>query len=150
MLRDTRRDNAYFDKWIDFTQSVITEDKGTLKSLHLPEGRAGCASYLFSDALTICIMKYGRGDSLSSIRNSVQQTLEIRELMMSTLAEVANEHPNISKMHGKLHLYNYSNGLTLLCFILATGGTQEDIRRTLNAFDYAGQDILLDKLATML
>jgi hypothetical protein len=84
------------------------------------------------------------------MRNSVQQSLEMRELMMNTLTEVAKEDPDISKMHGKLNLYNYYDGIALLCFMLATGGTQDDIRRTLKSFDYAGQDILLDKLAIML
>jgi len=43
-----------------------------------------------------------------------------------------------------------SDGLILLCFVLASNGTNEDIQRTLNAFDYAGRDILLDKIAILL
>jgi hypothetical protein len=57
MLRDTRRDNAYFDKWIDFRQNTINEKRGTIESTPLPEGKAGRASRLFDHAMKICNMK---------------------------------------------------------------------------------------------
>ena len=148
MLRDSRRDKDYFDKWIEYVQNRINE--GVDKVYPRLEGQAHHASNLFDNAMQLCIMKYGRGDSLSSIKDSVWQALEMREKMMSTLEGIADEKPNISEMWGKLHLYNYSDGLALLCFVLAVGGTQEDIQRTLKAFDYTGQDILLDKVAVLL
>jgi hypothetical protein len=59
MLRDTRRDVAYFNKWIDFSQNVINEVKQTIDSLSRPEGKAGCASDLFKYSIHNCIMLYG-------------------------------------------------------------------------------------------
>ena len=150
MLRDSRRDKFYFDKWIDFTQNTIGEWKGTIESLPRIEGKGRRTSQLYSDSMQNCIMRYSRGDSLPTMKKSVWQALEMREKMMCTLKEIENEKPNISKMYGKLHLYNYSDGLILLCFVLAVGGIQEDIQRTLQAFDYAGQDVLLDKIAVLL
>jgi hypothetical protein len=149
MIRDTRRDKAYFDKWIDFNQNTIDEWKGKIELLSRPEGKARRSSQLFRDSLQNCIMSYCRGDSLSSMKDCVWQALEMREKMMRTLVGIAEEKPNISEMYSKLDLYNYSDSLGLLCFVLAVGGTKEDIQRTLKSFDYAGQDALLDKIAIL-
>ena len=150
MKRDSRRDMAYFDKYVDILQNTVHEKKGTIKSLPRLEGQAGRVSDLFTYSMQICIMKYGRGDNLVSIKDSVWQALEMREKMVDTLRDIAEEKPNIAKMYTDLDLYNYADGLTLLCFVIAVGGTPDDVKRTLKAFDYAGQDILLDKIAVLL
>ena len=150
MIRDSRRDKAYFDKWVEFNQKTINEWVGTIESLPRLEGRASRSSGLFNYSMNLCIRKYSRGDSLDTMKDSVWQALDMREKMNITLKAIAEEKPNISEMYSKLHLYNYSDSLALLCFVIAVGGTSEDVQRTLKAFDYAGQDILLDKIAILL
>ena len=148
MLRDSRRDTAYFDEWIEFRQSTI--DEGIDKVYPSAKGQGLHVSDLFSNAMKNCIMKYGRGDDFTSMKDSVWQALEMREKMVITLKKIEDEAPNISKMYGKLNLYNYLDSLALLCFVIAAGGAQEDIKRTLEASDYTGQDILLDKVAALI
>ena len=87
MIRDTRRDEAYFDKWIDFRQKVIAEGIG--KSYPRLEGQALHVSSLFSYSLKICIKSYSRGDSLSAMKGSVWQALEMREKMNDTLKAIS-------------------------------------------------------------
>lgn len=149
-IRESRRDADYLSKRITFRQESIDEDRDTIGSLARPEGKAGRASSLFDDAIQICILRYGRGDTILSMRDSIYQALQMRELKVSTLQSIAAEKPNVAQMYDKLNLYNYRDTLTLLCFVLASGGNRETIERTLKACDYGDQDLLIGKVFALL
>lgn len=95
-------------------------------------------------------MRYSRGDTIESMRDSVYQALQMLELMVNTLQSIATEKPSTAHMYGKLDQYNYRDTLILLCFVLAASGKQELIGRAIKACDYGSQDILIDKIFTLL
>lgn len=148
ILRDSRRDKAYFDKWIKYCRNRI--DEGICKTYPRLEGQALHLSELFDYSMQICSMCYGRGDAIGSMYDSSYQALQMRELMIDMLNSIVSEDPGLVKMYSRLDLYNYRDTLTLLCLILAVGGKQDLIERAIKACDYGSQDILIGKVFTLL
>lgn len=147
MLRDKLFDIAYFSRWIDFEQKeAIDIRKTSLKDLPKHDGRVLRATSLVTSAVQIAVMRYGRGDAIAEIRDSILQIKELLELKHSILASVQLEE-DVRQMYERLDLGRLYESLALLAFMVSLRFSVQDTLRALDLIGHAGEDALLDHIA---
>lgn len=150
MIRDGLRDHAYFDQWIAFVQEKSLDARiARFGSIAIPDKRVFAASGVFESACELCIMRYGRGDSVDAMRDSVVQAVEMLELYMSTLAREQLDH-RTRQMYERLDLARVYLFSVLLGFLVASRSPAPQVQRVLTLMDHAGEDALLDRIAVAL
>lgn len=150
MIRDGLRDQSYFDQWIAFVQEKSLNARiARFGSIAIPDRRVGAAIDLFRIACQLCIRRYGRGDPIDSIRDSVTQAVEMLDLYVSTLAREELE-PRTRQMYERLDLANVYLFSVLLAFLVALRTPAAEVQRVLGLMDHAGEDALLDRFAVAL
>ncbi|WP_375577200.1 PoNe immunity protein domain-containing protein [Paracidovorax oryzae] len=145
--RDKNKDAAYFDELAEFYQGVIDRDMARVESFDRPEGRFGMAHNLSKKSLELCIIKYGRGDEISSITPSVWQWVKAQEIHARVMAAASPEHRKIKEMYEKITLDTVYNALTILAFAKALKFQSGELKRVINAIGHAGEDALIDEAA---
>jgi hypothetical protein len=148
-MRDQLQDKAYYDKWIEFTETkAIEESLQELGSL-MDEGKALCVSSLVNYAHDVVVMRYSRGDTIESMRNSVQKAYEILQLRCRVLSSVKIDKRS-HQMWKNLTLGNLYHYLTLLSFMVSLRFPVEDILNVLKLVNHEGEDALLELVAACL
>ncbi|UYK87085.1 DUF1911 domain-containing protein [Xanthomonas sacchari] len=133
-----------------FYQGVIDRDMAQVESFDRPEGRFGMAHNLSKKSLELCIVKYGRGDEISSITPTVWQWVKAQEIHARVMAAASPEHRKIKEMYEKVTLDTVYNALTMMAFAKALNFKPEELKRVIHAIGHAGEDALIDEAARAL
>jgi hypothetical protein len=145
-MRDQLRDKAYYDKWTDFTETeVIDKTLRRFNSLN-DESKARNASCFIDDMHNVISMRYSRGDSIASMRDSVQQAYELLQLWRKTLNSVQID-TGIRDMWENLTLGCLYHYLSLVAFMVSLRFPVEDILNVLKLVNHEGEDALLELIA---
>ena len=148
--RDENKDAAYFDELAEFDQGVIDRDMARVDSFDRPEGRFGMAHNLSKKSLELCIIKYGRGDDLPTIRPSVWQWVKAQEIHARVMAAASPDHRKVKEMYEKVTLDTVYNALTIMAFAKALKFKPDELKRVIHAIGHAGEDALIDEAARAL
>ncbi len=148
--RDANKNAAYLDELAEFYQGVIDRDMARVESFDRPEGRFGMAHNLSKKSLELCVIKYGRGDELSSITPSVWQWVKAQEIHARVMAAASPEHRKIKDMYEKVTLDTVYNALTIMAFAKALKFQPDELKRVIDAIGHAGEDALIDEAARAL
>ncbi|CBG90248.1 PoNe immunity protein domain-containing protein [Citrobacter rodentium] len=149
-VRDSRRDKAYFDKWIHFLQKAVYETRKDIDSIPIQHRILSRLSRIHSYILTKCIMKYGRGDPVSSFTDELKELVQIRKLFNEKFTCLTELGEQTKKMYSKLTLYIYYDFFCWLVFLYCSGGKKSDFLEVLDLFGHKGEDALLDHVAVLL
>ncbi|GHS86870.1 hypothetical protein FACS189487_01910 [Campylobacterota bacterium] len=144
-MRDQLRDKAYYDKYIAMTKSFIEEDLQELDS-YKDEGKASCVFSLVQYTHGVIVMRYSRGDTIESMRESVQKSYEILQLRRKVLNSVKIGERTM-QMWENLSLGELYHYLTLLSFMVSLHFPAEDILNVLELVDHKDEDALLELVA---
>ncbi len=94
-------------------------------------------------------MRYGRGDAIAELRDSILQVKDLLELKRSTFASIQLEK-NVRQMYERLDLGRLYENLTLLAFMVSLRFSSQETRDALDLIGHAGEDAFLDHVARVL
>lgn len=148
MLRDPRRDVTYFNNWIPRYIEVNKESLARLPSLKLPNGIAICAYNIFIKSANICMLRYGRGDDIHSIKGDVENVFLSRKNLIDTVSTLPDE--DIKEMYSDFDLDVYYYIISCLSFLFSIKAEANDFKQAFKAVGDLKSDSMLMRLYELL
>jgi hypothetical protein len=146
MLRDKNKDQAYFNEYIDFNAYAINHRLERLEKLK-NDKKSGSVDEMLRYSIGRLIMRYGRGDSLQDINDSVEQTFDILKLRKRIFDTVPMDI-SVKLMWEHLSLERLYEFLTIFSFLVALGSSAEKNKEILGLINNTKEDALLNLFAT--
>lgn len=144
VVRDALGSKEYFDLWCEFVQRRnIDHDRAEVDSELHGEGRLMCGDDLVKHATHLLVMKYGRGDEITSIQGDLDQLIALLRVKRNVLHSEPVP-PDIRTMYLRLDLGSLYDSLTALSFVLALRLPAEKVHLTLGDIGHEGEDSILD------
>src|SRR5690606_23507159 len=151
MQRDTRKIEPYFSKWIDYDNGVAKSTQDDIFNAgYTPYGKVQAASHNFDRRSHRLVMRYSRGDDLSTFADDLEVLLSDKIQLTNFCDALPAEEQDLRHMYERLSADSYPEYLWWLAFAAAVGMGKGYIRQTLQLIDNAGQDGLLDRIAVAL
>jgi len=151
MQRDTRKQEPYFSKWIEYDEQTSLERQARIDAGKLrPYGAVQAASRLFDVQVHRLVMRYSRGDDMNVLVGDLRSTLAARTQLKNLCDALPDDEQKLREMYERLSADSYPEYMWWLAFTVALGMDKSYIQQALELIDNTGQDGLLDRIAVAL
>lgn len=151
MIRDSIKNEAYFDEWIPFAENSIKKREDDLVNKPLkPYGRVLQASFIGQKLSSLIVMRYSRGDDIAALRDDVEHLLAALEQVRTFCDALPPDEQKDRVQYERLSFDRYLYFFLSLCFVVCLDMGEDYIRRMLAVIGNAGKDALLDRIAVKL
>ncbi|WP_432455090.1 PoNe immunity protein domain-containing protein [Agarivorans sp. QJM3NY_29] len=159
MIRDQRRDEAYFSELLSDLDEALAEtqqalDEGVFTSL---SEQVDVAQQLFQLAIMRAVAHYSYGSDMASLKLSVLAILPYRQQLSATADKLPAVHQcyrqdferlgGVGEACGSANINRYVYALWWLALLVAVGAEQTHIQQVLDIIAERGNDALLDRIA---
>ncbi|MEW9809146.1 MAG: PoNe immunity protein domain-containing protein [Candidatus Symbiodolus clandestinus] len=146
MRRDCQRNNTYWDRWINFEESTISETIHGLKNNPVVPFHRACNLFdLARDHWHLMLLRYSRGDAISELSQYFPGILTYWELSNSLFAEIGRGGGDRGRWNGPF-LNWYQISFWLVGLALTLNIPDDQWQRLLAIIGNEGEDRLLDQI----
>ncbi|WP_221075574.1 PoNe immunity protein domain-containing protein [Agarivorans aestuarii] len=162
MIRDQRRDEAYFSELISDLDEALAETQQALDNevfTSLSE-QVDVTQQLYQLAIMRAVAHYSYGSDMASLKSSVLAILTYRQQLSATADKLPAAHQcyrhdferlgGVGEACGSANVNRYVYVLWWLALLVAVGAEQAHIQQALDIIGEQGNDALLDSIASRL